>query len=140
MHLLMRVVWRVVTSCERERRGGEAVPFLSGRGMTMGRGSGRECRRRVRTRVKGVNARASRSDSHSKLEPEREQDRERTAVNRYASSSDSHRVVMHHTQLPDNWIFALSTDLSYIVSLVLFPFFFFSSLSRPIRHHSPAKE
>lgn len=48
---------------------------LLGRGMTMGTvGSGRECRRRVRTRVKGVNARASRSDSHSKLEPEREQD------------------------------------------------------------------
>lgn len=74
IHLLMRIVWRVV-AIERERERHELS--LSGGGMTVERGtvgSGRECRRRVRTRVKGVNARASRSHSLSKLEPEREQD------------------------------------------------------------------
>lgn len=74
IHLLMRIVWRVV-AIERERERHEVS--LSGGGMTVERGtvgSGRECRRRVRTRVKGVNARASRSHSLSKLEPEREQD------------------------------------------------------------------
>lgn len=73
IHLLMRI-WRVV-AIERERERHEVS--LSGGGMTVERGtvgSGRECRRRVRTRVKGVNARASRSHSLSKLEPEREQD------------------------------------------------------------------
>lgn len=77
IHLLTRIVWRV----DRERERGKLVERHGSLSLSLGRrdddgtvGSGRECRRRVRTRVKGVNARASRSHSLSKLEPEREQD------------------------------------------------------------------